>query len=97
MARKRAGTLTGHAAGETQQVVNVADDVRAVFGEDGKVWSAVLVERLAELRPETYGEWTTETLAAALRPHKVTPRDVWGRDETGQGVTRRGYTRTDLG
>lgn len=32
---------------------------------------------LAQLRPELYGGWSPEALAAALRPDGVTPGQVW--------------------
>jgi S-DNA-T family DNA segregation ATPase FtsK/SpoIIIE len=45
-----------------------------------------LLELLAALRPAAYGAWTPEALAAGLRPHSITPGQVW----TEQG-NRKGY------
>lgn len=95
-ARKAAGTLTGHALGEQpdEPAANVLDDVAAVIrpGED-KLWSETVVERLAELRPETYGEWKPGQLSAALKPHGVRTKQVWGRDADGAERTRYGVVR----
>ncbi|MEV4253262.1 cell division protein FtsK [Spirillospora sp. NPDC049652] len=102
-ARKLAGTLTGYAAGEdttpaADDGATLLDDLTAVFapGED-KAHSQVLVDRLAELRPSTYGAWAdldptgkAKQLATALKPHGVTTPQVWGQDETGRGRNLKG-------
>ena len=95
--RERAGTLTGHAVGETQLAVdaaraNVLDDVASVYqaGED-RLWSEVIVARLAEQRPDAYQGWTPNALAAALKPHGIAPKQIPLRDDTGAERNKRGY------
>ena len=103
--RIAAGTLTGHAAGQTDPAAEAGptaallDDVLAVVpAGEGKVWSETVVERLAELRPTVYAGWRPEQLAAALKPHGVTTgRQVWGADPgTGKGANRKGIHRADV-
>jgi DNA segregation ATPase FtsK/SpoIIIE, S-DNA-T family len=95
--RELAGTLTGHAIGETQLAedaarANVLDDIAAVYdaGED-RLWSEVIVARLAEARPDAYQGWTPNALAAALKPHGIAPKQVPMRDDTGAERNKRGY------
>jgi S-DNA-T family DNA segregation ATPase FtsK/SpoIIIE len=79
------------------QAYNLLDDIHAVWpaGQD-KAWSEVLLKGLAGLRPQVYGEWTTDTLAKALKGYLVTTAQTWGTDEAGKGANRRGITRADL-
>lgn len=89
LARERAGLLTGHAAGEEVdqgQVVDFLDDARTVFGAVERLRTEDLLLRLAELRPQVYGGWTAEQLAAAFKPHGIGP--VQMRID---GEPRRGY------
>jgi DNA segregation ATPase FtsK/SpoIIIE, S-DNA-T family len=97
--REEAGTLTGMAAGaqlltEPQPAVSALDAAAAVYapGED-RLWSEVIVRRLAETEPETYDGWTTAALAAALRPYGVEPGQVWATGDDRQRANRRGYLR----
>lgn len=91
-AREAAGTLTGHAIGDQDEDLTPAarllDDLVVIFAqcEVTKLSSERVLELLAVLRPEVYGGWTPEALAAALRPYGVTPGQVW----TDQG-NRKGY------
>ncbi len=103
--RVTAGTLSGHAAGETIDPqesgsgYSILEDVLAVVGtHEPKVWSETVVSRLAELRPDAYGGWRAEQLAAALKPHGVpVGRQVWGTDPaTGLGANRKGIWREDI-
>jgi S-DNA-T family DNA segregation ATPase FtsK/SpoIIIE len=108
-ARKAAGTLTGYAAGEDTTPAEdtgtpLLDDVAAVLlpGED-KVWSEVIVTRLADLRPATYGAWgdldptgKAKQLTAALKPYGIATGQIWGQDETGKGGNRRGITAAHI-
>ncbi|WAL64453.1 cell division protein FtsK [Amycolatopsis cynarae] len=89
--REQAGTLTGHAIGEAQIVVNVAEDVAAVFGDEPKLWTTTILERLTGYRPEVYTGWTPEQLAAALKPYGITSGQVWGTTAEGKGANRQGY------
>lgn len=100
--REEAGNITGYAAGENIDIeaarLDPLADALAVFarGED-KLWSEVIVSRLADLRPNQYGNWTAANLATALKPHGVKPRQVWATDpETSKGSNRNGYTRETL-
>jgi S-DNA-T family DNA segregation ATPase FtsK/SpoIIIE len=61
-----------------------------------KAWSEDVVARLSELRPEVYGRWSPEQLAAALKPYGVRTVQVWGTTEDGKGANRRGVRRTDI-
>lgn len=80
--RERAGTLSGHAAGETiaREVRDVLADVNAVFhpAETGAPWQH-LAARLAERIPEHYAEITPDALSAQLRALGV-PSDNIKRD-----------------
>lgn len=100
------GTLAGHAAGETVDEGprhNLLDDLAAIWpAGEANVWSAVLVERLAALRPEVYGDWTegddadrTGRLTAALKPYGVRSKPV-GRRRNGEQTTRQGIARAAL-
>ncbi|UJW34219.1 cell division protein FtsK [Saccharothrix sp. AJ9571] len=100
--REALGNITGHAAGESVDVeaarLDPLADALSVFqrGED-KLWSEIIVTRLAELRPQSYRDWTPANLATALKPHGVKPRQVWATDPvTGKGSNRNGYTRDAL-
>jgi hypothetical protein len=67
--RERAGTLTGHAAGEAmaREARDVLADVRGVFdGETFASWQA-LAARLAERIPEHYADTTADAISAQLR------------------------------
>lgn len=79
------------------QAYNLLDDVNAVWppGQD-QAWSGVLLKGLAQLRPNIYGEWTTDILAKALKPYLITTGQKWGTDENGKGRNRRGIERSDL-
>ncbi|MGW1295085.1 cell division protein FtsK [Streptomyces sp. NPDC002533] len=101
--REAAGTLTGHAAGETFEGSDASSgydllrDILAVVpAEEPKVWSEVVVARLADLRPDVYGGWDPEALAAALKPHGVPTGQVWGKTEAGKGANRRGIERSRI-
>ncbi|MEV0957368.1 cell division protein FtsK [Streptomyces sp. NPDC049951] len=100
--REAAGRLTGHAAGEsfedgeTSGFDLLADILAVVPAEEPKLWSEVVVARLAELRPDVYGGWEPEQLAAALKPHGVSTGQVWGKTEAGKGANRRGIERSHI-
>ncbi|WP_433254433.1 cell division protein FtsK [Streptosporangium sp. CA-135522] len=98
-ARQAAGTLAGHAIGETPTAAPTYDlltDILAVIPEgETKVWSEVVVTRLGELRPQVYGEWETETLAAMVKPYGIDTVQI-GRRVDGRIVNRRGIERARL-
>ncbi|MCD0442484.1 cell division protein FtsK [Glycomyces sp. A-F 0318] len=101
------GTLTGHAAGEVAEAegprFNLLDDLAAVWPDgEANVWNTVLVDRLAQLRPDAYGQWATladedktEALTAAVKPYGIASKGVSRRSGNRQ-VGRRGLNRGDL-
>ncbi|MEW1636396.1 cell division protein FtsK [Streptomyces sp. NPDC093801] len=101
-ARESAGTLSGHALGQEPEhdersSYDLLSDILAVVpAEEPKVWSEIVVSRLAELRPDVYGGWDPEGLAAALKPHGVPTGQVWGKTEEGKGANRRGIERARI-
>ncbi|MCF2526626.1 FtsK/SpoIIIE domain-containing protein [Yinghuangia soli] len=109
-AREAAGTLTGYAAGQTTDTDRglsydlLADVLAVIPPSEPKVWNEVVVDRLAELRPDGYGTWAaldvkakSAQLTTALKPYGVPVGQVWGTDDaTGKGANRRGITRDDV-
>lgn len=105
--RIAAGTLAGHAAGEATVPegprFNVLDDLAAVWpAGEANVWSAVLVDALATLRPKVYGEWAegddadkTSRLTVALKPYGIPSKPV-GRRINREQITRRGIAKVAL-
>lgn len=100
--RQDAGLLTGYALGDEPATDPAASfdlltDILAVMpAEEAKAWNETVATRLAELRPEAYGEWSGEQLTAALKPHGVRTGQVWGTTEDGKGANRRGIKRADI-
>jgi S-DNA-T family DNA segregation ATPase FtsK/SpoIIIE len=110
--REKYGLLTGYAAdndttstADTRRTSTLLADLLAVFpANQDKAWNDTLVDRLAELRPDTYGTWArldigakAAHLTAALKPYGITSTQTWGTDlATGQGANRRGITRADI-
>ncbi|GCD93769.1 cell division protein FtsK [Embleya hyalina] len=109
-ARIAAGTLTGQAAGESADTDRtpvhdlLADILAVVEPTEAKVWNEIVVDRLAELRPDVYGPWATldsqakpAQLTTALKPFGVAVGQVWGTPvDGGKGANRRGITRDDI-
>ncbi|MGC5011385.1 cell division protein FtsK [Streptosporangium sp. DT93] len=107
--RTGAGTLSGHAIGEQPEATTPAYDLLAdiaavlVAGE-AKVWNEVVVDRLAELRPDVYGPWAeqegpakTAQLTNALKPYGIKSGQVWGTPAGGgKGANRIGIVRDDI-
>jgi S-DNA-T family DNA segregation ATPase FtsK/SpoIIIE len=105
--RAAAGKLTGHAAGIepdelTGPTYDLLADIAAVVTEP-KVWSEVVVTRLAALRADAYGPWgdmeadaRAAHLTAALKPFGIRTGQVWGTTDDGKGANRRGITRDDI-
>ncbi|MBT2224449.1 cell division protein FtsK [Nonomuraea sp. NEAU-A123] len=107
--RHSAGTLSGHALGETPErnapTFDLLADVLAVVPpSETKVWNEVIVDRLAELRPDAYGVWAaleggakTAQLTTALKPYGIKTGQVWGTPEGGgKGANRIGIVRDDV-
>lgn len=100
--REAAGTLTGYALGEEPKADPAAghyqllDDVLAVVpAGEAKVWSEVVVDRLAEFRPKVYAGWGPDQLAVALKPYGIATAQI-GRRVDGQVVNRRGIDRAHI-
>ncbi|MFI9231340.1 cell division protein FtsK [Streptomyces rimosus] len=100
-ARELAGTLSGHALGEAPEQATgpaydlLADILAVVPAKEAKAWSETVAERLADLRPEIYGGWDPDALAAALKPHGIGTVQV-GRRVNGKFVNRRGIERAHI-
>lgn len=85
------------------RTIRLLDDLAAVWpADEANVWNSTLVERLAALRPDVYGEWTdgddadrTGRLTAAVKPYGITSKPV-GRRRNGEQITRRGIARAAL-
>lgn len=103
-ARAVAGTLPDPATAKTAKPVDtLLTDILAVIpASETKVWNETVVDRLAELRPEKYGdrarmdgEEKTAHLTAALKPYGIKTGQV-GRRINGKTVNQRGVTRAHL-
>lgn len=100
--RQQAGLLTGHAVGERPEPDAsasydlLADVAAALPSGKAKAWSEDVIARLTELRPDVYGQWSPEQLAAALKPYGIRTVQVWGTTEDGKGANRRGVRRADV-
>jgi S-DNA-T family DNA segregation ATPase FtsK/SpoIIIE len=97
--RIAAGTLTGHAAGDTPTpeppAHDLLDDLLSVWPDgEGRVWSETLTKSLAELRP-IYRKWGVEQLATVLNAYGI-DTDQIGRRVDGKVVNRRGPARADI-
>ncbi|GAB3914630.1 cell division protein FtsK [Kibdelosporangium lantanae] len=103
--RVAAGRLSGYAAGvdlspdDSQDTSTLLADVLTAIGDNDKAWSESIVDRLAELRPDTYGAWAelptgaakATQLASALKPYGISTKQVWGTaPDTGKGANRMG-------
>ncbi|GGL05332.1 cell division protein FtsK [Mangrovihabitans endophyticus] len=100
--RTDAGAITGQAAGDPgadSRAGSLLDDILTVVpASEPKVWSETVAARLAELRPEVYGGWKPEQVAAALKPYGIpVGRQVWSTDPaTGDKANRKGIHRDDI-
>ncbi|MFJ4201541.1 cell division protein FtsK [Streptomyces sviceus] len=98
--REEYGNITGHAIGEGPAEtagLDVLGDVLKSMGVDEKaVWCERIAARLAEHRPDVYGEWKGENVTSALKPWGVNTGQVWGQTDEGEGANRRGIKRADV-
>ncbi|MEV4577066.1 FtsK/SpoIIIE domain-containing protein [Nonomuraea jabiensis] len=105
--RQEAGTLSGQAIGQKgpQRVSYnlLADILTVTTAKEDKIWNSTVVDRLADFRPDAYGQWAdleddtkTATLTARLKEYGVRTEDTWGRDGTGKGRNRKGFNRSDI-
>jgi S-DNA-T family DNA segregation ATPase FtsK/SpoIIIE len=98
--RENYGNVTGHALGQGPAAtvgMDVLGDVLKVMAADEKaVWCERIAARLAELRPDVYGEWKGENVTMAVRPWNVRTDQVWGTTDDGEGKNRRGIKRADI-
>lgn len=102
--RKRAGRLTGHAAGEDfqseQQQICLLDDVRAVIGAADAAYLTDLVTGLGALRPALYGSLDARSLGSQLRGAGVAVSSVYVANKppakrSGTGIKREWLTGGD--
>lgn len=98
--REDYGNVTGHALGEGPSAtvgMDILGDVLKVMRPDEKaVWCERIAERLAELRPDVYGEWKGENVTVAVKPWSIRTEQVWGQTDEGEGKNRRGIKRADV-
>lgn len=99
--REAAGTLSGHAIGDDDAdhrtpAASLLDDLHVIFAHAERMWSEDICTQLAELRPDTYGGWTPDALAAALRPYALRTEQINMTDESGHPRNRRGLTADAL-
>ncbi|MFI9595746.1 FtsK/SpoIIIE domain-containing protein [Nonomuraea sp. NPDC052265] len=105
--RQAAGTLSGQAIGQQppQRVSYdlLADILTVTTAKEEKVWNSTVVDRLAEFRPDAYGQWAglemdakTAALTARLKEYSIRTEDTWGRDAAGRGRNRKGLNRADV-
>jgi S-DNA-T family DNA segregation ATPase FtsK/SpoIIIE len=107
--RQAAGTLDGHAIGEHAddgdhvQVSVLVDVATVIRPSEDKVWSEIVADRLAALRPRTYGAWASQParakagqVAAALKPYGVRTVQVWATGPNGESGNRRGLVRAEV-
>ncbi|MFG1609498.1 cell division protein FtsK [Actinoplanes sp. NPDC049265] len=102
-ARERYGNITGHAAGVVLDTTavrrgTILEDVAAVMAEaEPKLWSTVIVKRLAALRADVYAGFTADQLREALKVHGLSTKQCWGEDtDTGESGNRKGFHRADI-
>lgn len=91
--RRAAGTITGHAAGETfepEPSYSLLDDLGTIFVASERLHSEAVCERLRELRPDAYADWTPTTLANAL------PEGLATAQVSIAGTNRRGLRRDQV-
>jgi DNA segregation ATPase FtsK/SpoIIIE, S-DNA-T family len=100
--REAAGTLSGVAIGDVEdprfEAASLLDDLQVVYAQCERtdrqgVWSQDLCTGLAELRPDVYGGWDADALAAALKPYAIRTVQLHMPDETGTRRTRYGLKR----
>lgn len=98
--REEYGNITGHAIGEGPAEVAgldiLADTLSSVGVDEKAVWCERIAARLADLRPDVYGEWKGENVTSALRPWGIKTGQVWGQTDEGEGANRRGIQRADV-
>lgn len=96
--RGEAGTLP-EPAGDRPRVkaYNLLADVRAVWvpGETA-LWSELIVPRLAQLRPDVYGQWDVKTFGAAMKAAGVPTVSIHRKIDGGKGATRYGVRLDEL-
>ncbi|WP_128803706.1 MULTISPECIES: cell division protein FtsK [unclassified Streptomyces] len=98
--REAYGNVTGHAIGQgpsASRGMDVLGDVAKVFhADEEQLWCERIAARLAETLPDVYGEWTTASVAPALKPWGVATADVWATADDGKATTKRGIKKADV-
>lgn len=94
-ARVAQNRLSGMAAGDIEADTDTStmlDHLLTVWPEtEPQLHGETLAERIANLRPELYTDWTAEQVHAAARPHGVISKQV-----KVAGINRRGLVRRDV-
>lgn len=97
--RQAAGTLSGHAIGQTPEVQDtstIIDHLMAVWPTDtDAVWSVRLIDALAAYRPDLYSPWLeiedekarAGQLSNALSPFKVRTKQINREGSNKRGIT----------
>ncbi|WBC13437.1 FtsK/SpoIIIE domain-containing protein [Micromonospora sp. WMMA1998] len=90
--RGAAGTLPDqHDERPKVKAYNLLADVRAVWvSGEAALWSELLVPRLAELRPDVYGQWDVKTFGAAMKAAGVPTVSIHRKLDGGKGATKYG-------
>ncbi|MGW2093365.1 FtsK/SpoIIIE domain-containing protein [Promicromonospora sukumoe] len=95
--RKAKGLLTGMAAGDEPADLDhstIVDHLLAVWPEsdpewtNGKIWSDVLAERLAQAKPALYEGWDAAQVNAAAKRHGVAAKNVKRGTAVRKGLVR---------
>jgi len=102
--RDAGGTLSGHCIGEREDhapVHDLLDDLQFVYARAERrdrpgVWSVDLCAGLAQLRPQVYGGWDADTLAASTKPYALQTTQLNMADDDGARFNRRGIHRDAL-
>jgi S-DNA-T family DNA segregation ATPase FtsK/SpoIIIE len=95
-ARAAAGVLPEPQDTPARPAADVLADVAAIWpAGDDAAWNETLLERLTQLRPETYGRWEPAQLTTALAGFGIATGQI-GRRIDGKTVNRRGPAHADI-
>ena len=79
--------------------VRLLDDIRAVFGDDDRITTTVLLDRLTELEESPWGEWfgkplTSRGLSRLLKPYTIKSRAIRVDEKVSRGFLREQFERS---